>query len=200
MLPSFGRRAFPWKSEKPPETPHIHPLYDRLLRHEPVDPGPARELPYYTPVDFLQQPAVVHSLPDAVAALRHCDRLCTLIAVQNHTIKNTAFLKMSLIEHTFTQLLPLPKPESDAQVASCIWRTELVYAEQLDMLLLLQRIIEHFAASVFACDHTMPLDASRMVQPTELKPPKLGRRPSLAEPPLTSDLLAGRARVHRRDW
>lgn len=40
------RSAFPWKTEKPPETPHVHPLYDRLLRREPVDPGPARELPH----------------------------------------------------------------------------------------------------------------------------------------------------------
>ena len=46
----------------------------------------------------------------------------------------------------------------------------MLYAEQLDMLLLLQRIIEHFAASVFACDHTMPLDASRMVQPARYEP------------------------------
>ena len=97
-------RAFPWRSEKPPETPHVHPLYDRLLRRDPIDTGPVRELPHYTPVDFLQQPEVVHTLADAVAALRYCDRLCTLIAVQTHTIKNTAFLKIALIEHTFTQV------------------------------------------------------------------------------------------------
>lgn len=48
------------------------------------------------------------------------------------------FLKISLIEHTFTQLLPLPKPESDLEVSKCIWRSKMLYAEQLDMLLLLQ--------------------------------------------------------------
>ena len=49
-------RAFPWSSAAPPETPHIHPLCERLLRREPVDAGTARELPRYTPIDLLQQP------------------------------------------------------------------------------------------------------------------------------------------------
>ena len=37
-------RAFPWKGQAPPHTPHLHPLYDRLLRREPVDPGTSKEL------------------------------------------------------------------------------------------------------------------------------------------------------------
>lgn len=87
----------------------------------------------------------MHSLPDAVAALRHCDRLCTLIAVQTHTIKNTAFLKVALIEHTFTQLLPIPKPNSADDASECVWRAPMLYAEQLDIMLLLQRSEEAFS-------------------------------------------------------
>ena len=35
----------------------------------------------------------------------------TLIAVQKHCVKNGAHLIVALIQHTFTQLLPMPKPE-----------------------------------------------------------------------------------------
>jgi thiol-disulfide isomerase/thioredoxin len=158
-------RAFPWKSHAPPATPHVHPLYARLLRHQPVDAGVARELPRYTPVDFLQQPARVRTLEDAIAATRHCDRLCTLLAVQSHCVRNTPFLKVALVQHTFTQLLPLPRPHGAADGAACVWRTPMLYATQLDLLLLLQRLMEHFAASVFCLDHTQPIDAVRMVVP-----------------------------------
>ena len=75
-------RSFPWSSVKPPETAHHHPLLERLLRREPVDAGTAHGLPRYSPIDMLQQPAIVRTLDEAVNALRHCDRLCTLIAVQ----------------------------------------------------------------------------------------------------------------------
>jgi len=34
-------RAFPWSCVPPPQTPHLHPLYERLLRTTPVDPGQA---------------------------------------------------------------------------------------------------------------------------------------------------------------
>ena len=99
--------------------------------------------------------------------MRHCDRLCTLIGVQSHAVKNSSFLKISLIQHTFTQLLPLPFPDGseEAKTKACVWRSPLLYAQQLDLMLLLQRIIEHFAASVFTVDHTRSADAVRMVVP-----------------------------------
>lgn len=247
-------RAYPWSSETPPETPHQHLLFDRLMRHRPVDTGPTHDLPSYTPVDLLLQPERVSTLDEAVAAVRHCDRLCTLIAVQSHCVKNTALLKVALVQHTFTQLLPMPKPEplppkdevaensarsgrrkkaaaggrpaeakpteaaaaaataapaseaapgapalvcpackesaaadgavfdhpgcpdgkcyrcslAEAQaglVASCVWRAPMLYAQQLDLMILLQRIIEHFASSVFSLDHTAAMDGVRMVVP-----------------------------------
>ena len=37
-------------------------------------------------------------------------QLCTLVSVQAHCVKNGALLKASLLEHTFTQALPVPKP------------------------------------------------------------------------------------------
>ena len=158
-------RAFPWSSSTPPETPHHHPLWERLMRREPVDVGTAHELPRYTPVDMLQQPAVVRTLDEAVSAVRHCDRLCTLVGVQAHCIKNSCFLKLALIQTTFTQLLPLPRPDGTPEAETCVWRSPMLYAQQLDLMLLLQRVIEHFAASVFTIDHTRSVDSVRMVVP-----------------------------------
>lgn len=60
------------------------------------------------------------------------------VQVQKHTIKNTMFLKVALIEHTFVQLLPQPKPETSPDLSRCIWRSKMLYAEQLDMMILLQ--------------------------------------------------------------
>ena len=151
-----------------------------MLRPEPVDIGLAHDLPGYAPIDFLQLPVAVRCLDDAVAALRHTDRLATLIAVQSHSVKNTRHLIVALIQHTFTQLLPMPRAEprpgteaaatGDAEVAdplpgTCVWREPMEYADQLDILIVLQRLIEHFAAAVFALDHTRPLDSVRMVVP-----------------------------------
>ena len=82
---------------------------------------------------------------------------------------NTPFLKIALVQHTFSCVLPMPKPEGDQVGAvfpgQCLWRTPLLYDQQLGLLLLLQRITEHFAASTLSVDHTHALDAVRMVVP-----------------------------------
>jgi hypothetical protein len=67
-------------------------------------------LPKYVPIDMLQLPARVTNFEEALAAIRYCDKMCTLISVQPHCVKNTAFLKCALMEHTFTQVVPVPKP------------------------------------------------------------------------------------------
>ena len=159
-------KAFPWSGAKPPETPHLHGLYERLLRPDAVDPGSRQELPRYKEIDMIAQPARVTTHTDAVAAVRHCDWLCTALAVQAHSVHNTNFLKVALIEHTFTQLLPVPAPEGSADAATCVWRTPQLYDEQLSLLILLQRTIEHFASSALSLNHTRSLDAVRMVVPT----------------------------------
>jgi hypothetical protein len=182
---------------EPPQTPHVHPLYERLLRLGPVDPGAAADLPRYKTVDFLAQPQSAGTLAEAVSALRECDVLCTMIAVQApinsaarstpyrksfppqnshaalavqaHSVLNTSLLKVALIQHTFTCVLPMPKPEGASVGAvfphQCLWRTPMLYDQQLGVLLLLQRLMEHFAASALSLDHTRSLDGVRMVVP-----------------------------------
>ena len=160
-------RKFPWVGQAPPpETPHHLPLHERLLRPHPVDAGLAHELPGYLPVDFLQLPTHVTTLLEAIDTVRLCDKLATLVSVQSHSVKNTPHLVCVLIQHTFTQLLPMPRPEGSSEAATaCVWRSPMDYADQLDLLLLLQRIMEHFSAAVFSLDHTRSLDGVRMVVP-----------------------------------
>ena len=130
-------RAFPWGMAAPHETPHLHPLCERLLRSTPVDPGQSYDLPKYKPLDFLLQPQRVHTLLEALAALRECDILCTQTAVQSHSVLNTNFLKIAVVQHTFTCLLPMPKPEGEKVGAvfskDCLWRTPMMYNHQLGL-------------------------------------------------------------------
>ncbi len=84
----------------------LHPFFERLIRSEDVDglAGCPVKLPKYVPVDMLQLPGKVTNFEEALAAIRYCDKMCTLLSVQTHTIRNTNFLKCALIEHTFTQV------------------------------------------------------------------------------------------------
>jgi hypothetical protein len=144
-----------------------HPFFDRLLRKDEVDglAGLPLRLPKFVPIDMLQIPRRVDSLEDAVAAIRYCDKLCTLISVQSYCVRNISFLKCALIEHTFVHVVPLPKPIFSEKGAHCIWRNEMRYALQLDILILLQRIMEHFASSSLSLRPTRPFDAVRIIVP-----------------------------------
>ena len=156
--------SFPWSgAEEAPPMPHLSPLLDRVVPRGYHCPGSYTELPRYRPIDFLRQPSSVRTLAEAVNAIRFCDEIATSLAVQKHCIKNTHFLIAALIEHTFTQLVPLPLPETHPKVHESVWAQPILYAQQLDLLILLQRLIEHFAASVISVAHTPAMDATRMV-------------------------------------
>eukprot|EP01087_Luapelamoeba_hula_P004848 TRINITY_DN1482_c0_g1_i1.p1 TRINITY_DN1482_c0_g1~~TRINITY_DN1482_c0_g1_i1.p1 ORF type:complete len:4317 (-),score=602.49 TRINITY_DN1482_c0_g1_i1:51-13001(-) len=145
----------------------MQPFYERLLRTEDVDglAGLPVRLPKYVPVDMLQLPARADTFEEALAAIRYCDKMCTLISVQSHTIKNTEFLKCALLQHTFTQVVPVPQGLNSKDSKPCIWAISLRYALQLDILVLLQRLIEHFASSAFAIKATRSFDAVRIIVP-----------------------------------
>jgi len=145
----------------------LHPFFQRLLRLEDVDglAGPPLTWPRYVPIDTLLIPRKVTDLEEAVAAIRHCDRISTLIAVQSHCVKNRPFLIASLIQYVFTQVVPIPKPSTAPDYDSDVWITPMRYGLQLDVMILLQRIMEHFAASVFAIVNSRSFDAVRLIVP-----------------------------------
>ena len=155
-----------------PSPPHSSdfPLCDRLQRKDDVEglAGLPTRLPPYVPVDVLQQPERARNIEEALAAIRHADRECTRVAVQPHCVKNQAALIVSIISHTFTHIVPTPLPPSSPDHATSLWSVELRYALQLDLLILLQRIVEHFAASVFSLQPSRSFDAVRLLVPAAL--------------------------------
>jgi hypothetical protein len=97
--------------EDPALTQFRHMLAWDIAGSDP-DPGQAVSLQKYIPIDFLQIPQKASTRKEAITAIRMCDRICTLIENQSHCIKNDKFLILSVIEHLFTQVLPIPKPRA----------------------------------------------------------------------------------------
>lgn len=121
--------------------------------------GAAIRYPEFVPTDFLLVNERAKTFEEGVAALRWTDKLCTLLSVQTRRVRNDMFLKVALIQHVFSKVLPVPDPTS----ADCFWHTPVRYALQLDVLLLLKRILEHFVAAAFAIATTREFDAVKIV-------------------------------------
>ena len=204
-----------------------------------ADPGQAVALQKFVPIDVLQIPSRVESRDDAVRALRLCDRLCTLMDNQDHSVKNRHYLIMSLIEHVMVHIVPIPKAravrledddfrkagrserkreraakrhkellskreelrkakaskrsklevrEEAGEAAEvlptemidtlpgakmveevtqlpCVWDADITYHLQVELLMVLQRIMEHFTASVLSLHPSKDLDAVRIIVP-----------------------------------
>jgi thiol-disulfide isomerase/thioredoxin len=88
------------------------------------DPGQSVSLRKYLPVDYLQLPKKATTRAEALTAIRMCERLSMLTLNQSHCIKNDAFLIVSVIEHVFTQVVPLPKPRGVTLTADEIYISE----------------------------------------------------------------------------
>ncbi|KAH8047642.1 hypothetical protein JL720_16064 [Aureococcus anophagefferens] len=105
--------------------------------------------PRYVPVDFLAVRARASTLDEALDAMRWADRVCTLTSVQSDRVKRSGFLKRALTR-VFTRVLPVPRPRGALadRARPCLWADEdILYGQQLDGLILLQRLVEHFAAT-----------------------------------------------------
>lgn len=213
-----------------------------------ADPGQAVMLRKYVAIDALQVTEMATTRTEAIAALRHCDRVCSLLDNQPHAVKNDKLLIIALVQHTLTCVVPTPRPraerhaseedaaragraerrrlrlerrkrrqdqaekqladalaatkpmlaritpmaqrrssdkgdtpapveddgtdwfigaEEEARLsrASCIWDEPVEYAEQVEVLLTLRRIVEHFAAAVLSTQQDRALDAVCVVVP-----------------------------------
>ena len=58
---------------------------------------------------------------DISLVLRYTDHLCTLLSYQTDQIKNSYLLRVSLITHVFTEVIPLPLPRDHAKLSQCLW-------------------------------------------------------------------------------
>ena len=102
------------------------------------NPGQLSSPLRYIPIDFLQIPIRARSIKEAIHAISMSEQICTLIEAQSHCVKNQKFLIAAVIEHVFTQVVPLPKPRdvkgrvvsadgSQKSQNKCIWSEYVVY-------------------------------------------------------------------------
>lgn len=145
------------------KTPSLIPFFETLRRKDDVEglAGAAGDTSTYVPVNFLRMPQTVTNIAQAVRSMRLCDELCSLIHSQRESVKNAAILRACLIEHVFIHLVPLPLPQPGNE--DCIWSKPMTYAQQLDIMILLQRIMENFASAAFSLHSTKSFDAVRIV-------------------------------------
>ena len=117
------------------------------------------------PVELSLVPDCVSSYEDVCNALRHAVHLCELLANQQGYIPNTYCLRVSLLQHLLTAVIPLPLPCSHPQRASrCFWAASpMRYETQADLLRLLNLACRHFAACCFSIRVTRSFDAVRLV-------------------------------------
>eukprot|EP01012_Entosiphon_sulcatum_P009332 TRINITY_DN1521_c0_g2_i1.p1 TRINITY_DN1521_c0_g2~~TRINITY_DN1521_c0_g2_i1.p1 ORF type:complete len:4962 (-),score=1074.52 TRINITY_DN1521_c0_g2_i1:73-14958(-) len=142
-----------------------HPLADRLLRPDDVDglAGPPRQIGRFVPIPLTGIPLRASTFQEALDALRNCDTMCTMLTEQCNIVKQGYFLKVALIQHTVTQVVPIPRYRGDPLFEECIWAQPAPYMAQLDLLILLRRLTEHFASSSLSLQDTRSLDAIKLV-------------------------------------
>ena len=87
-------------------------MFDRFTNLDSVEHlvGDTDSLPVSRPIQFTLIPNRARTIEEASLALRHADHICTLLAHQSETIKNTCMLRLALIQHLFTEVwLPCPQ-------------------------------------------------------------------------------------------
>ena len=136
------------------------PFVGRLRRDLPVDhlAGETVPPPILLPVELTAVPESVTSYDGAAAALRKCDELCALMGNQDRQLRNGVYLRLSLLQHTLLQLLPLP-----CGTPRCFWAREAMRPEvQSDLLRTLHRLSRALLAAGFSLPNTPSLDQIRM--------------------------------------
>ena len=121
--------------------------------------------PIVLPAELSLVPDRVDSYNDVCNALRHAVQLCELLSHQMEHVANTYCVRVSLIQHLLTQVIPLPLPRTHPRRSTaCFWaRTKMRYETQADLLRLLSLMSRHFAACCFSIKVTRSFDAVRLV-------------------------------------
>ena len=142
------------------------PLFDRFVRAESVEAlaGPAEIVPMFRPIQFTHVPEMCESIDDVMLALRKCDHLCTLLSYQTETIKNTYMLRVAMIQHVFTQVIPIPMPINHPDRASeDLWAQPMKYETQVELMRVIRLISRHYAACAMSLKITRSFDAARIL-------------------------------------
>lgn len=147
----------------------LQPNFDRLRWDESIEhlAGNAPVPPIMRPLDFTLVQDTVDSFNDVSNVLRHTVHLCTLLSNQRKYVKNTFLLRVSLVQHVFTHVLPLPLPHNHPDKATkCFWSSRqkgMRYETQVDILRLLEMVARHFSAASLSLRITRSFDAARVI-------------------------------------
>jgi hypothetical protein len=118
----------------------------------------------FRPVEMTLVKDLANSFEEVALTLRHCDHLCTLLAYQSTTIKNTYYLRCALIQHVFTRTIPLPLPANHPErMEKCFWSQPLRYESQLDIMRLIDLNCKHFSACALSMPLTRDFDTARVL-------------------------------------
>ena len=143
------------------------PLFGRLVQDNGVEhlAGENAVPPVVLPVELSLVPDHVRTFNEVCNALRHTAQLCEILANQMRDMTNTYLVRVSLIQHLVTQVIPLPMPCTHPERGlRCFWATqEMRYETQADLLRLLNMVCRHFAACCFSIRVTRSFDAVRLV-------------------------------------
>lgn len=147
------------------------PMLGRLRKDTSIEHliGDARLEPILRPIQLTLVADKVNTFNDVTTAMRHSVHLCTLMGNQSDLIKNTYCLRLSLLQHLFTTVIPLPLPHNHPdRDTRCFWasanRAEPMRHEtQSDILRLLHLLCRHYAACCLSVKATRSFDATRIL-------------------------------------
>ncbi|CAL1133950.1 unnamed protein product, partial [Cladocopium goreaui] len=121
----------------------IFPLFERLLREELEGK---------------------EGMNDAVAALKATDLLLAQLDNLSSSLRFAHFLKIALVQHVFTRLLPVPLgPLSRLRGGDTVWGGAATPEQQVDTALVVKRIAQHFAMSCGATAGHRGFDGTRVI-------------------------------------
>lgn len=145
----------------------MHGLFSRFRRLEDVSQhaGVAPNHPFLRPVRLTCVAESVASVAEVSAALQQALTQCTLLASQANGIKNSGCIRVALLEHLFTAVIPLPLPlDLLERPTRCFWHTARVgFLEQAGLVRLVGALAQHYAAASLCLTLNREHDGARIV-------------------------------------
>ena len=162
------------------EDAELHPFFDSLVRQRVpngmvskasgdkagADASKTTGLGNISFLRVAMQSERIDSHRSAVQLLESCEKLCSQIdsspmavamAQDGQRVSHVVFTKVALLVDLFLYKLPLPLPEGRSTPANDPWRSrDMTRGDQAQILQLLLRLLEQFAAAVLTISRTSP--------------------------------------------
>ena len=158
--------------------------------------GVAPPPPFLRAVQLTSVNDCVTCAHDVVVVMQQALYECTLLASQESLVPNSACLRVALLHHVLTAVIPLPLPlDHEERHTRCFWASERIrYETQAQLLRLLALLEQHHAAASLCLELTRELDAARIVATacTATIADAVMRTRAVDTPSVLSDHYAGR--------